>query len=122
REKKRRALAAAIVPEGSPCLPAALKDDNAPRLELAAVKGEAVICAIDGDRTRLLGPVGCWKIDLKEGKLAYQEPAPLPGRGLDVQIDDRCARGFCLPKEAKPPTTKVAHIAWNLDGTKVAVL
>ena len=54
REKKRRSLAAAIVPEGSSCLPATLKDENAPRLELAAVGKDAIVCAIDHDRERLL--------------------------------------------------------------------
>jgi hypothetical protein len=37
-------------------------------------------------------------------------------------LDDRCARGFCLPREAKVPTDPVALIAWNLENTKVAVL
>ncbi|MDB4953320.1 MAG: hypothetical protein JWO36_889 [Myxococcales bacterium] len=122
REAERHALAAAIVPQGSTCLPLALKEDNAPRLELAAVGADAVLCAVDVDRQRLLGPVGCWKIDLAGSTLAYQEPAPLPGHNLDVMLDDRCARGFCLPKEAKAPAAKIAHMAWNLDGTKVAVL
>jgi hypothetical protein len=122
REAKRHALAAAIVPEGSSCIPLALKDENAPRLELAAFNNEAIMCAIDTDRQRLLGPVGCWKVDFKEAALAYQQPAPLPGRGLDVLLDDRCARGYCLPKEIKAPTAKVAHMAWNLEGTKLAVL
>jgi hypothetical protein len=122
RDKKRHALAVAIVPEGSSCLPVALKDDNAPRLEVAAVGKDAKVCAIDTDRTRLLGPIACWKLDLKSGAIAYQEPAPLPGRGIDVMIDDRCARGFCVPKDAKLGASKVAHVAWNLEGTKIAVL
>src|SRR4029077_185914 len=37
REKKRHALAVAIVPEDSKCLPPALKEDNAPRLDFAAI-------------------------------------------------------------------------------------
>jgi hypothetical protein len=119
REKKRHAQATAIVPEGSSCLPASLKEENAPRLELAAIGKDAVVCAIDQDRERLLGPVGCWKVDLASGKLEYKQPEPLPGRGLSVLLDGKCARGYCLPKE---PNGKVAHIAWNLDGTKVAVL
>jgi hypothetical protein len=125
RENKRRAEALAIVPEGSACLPAVLKNPNAPRLELAAVGSEAVVCAIDQDRTRLLGPVACWNIAVggaQPGALSYQPPAPLPGRGLSVMLDDRCARGFCLPADASVPADQVAMMAWNLDGTKAAVL
>lgn len=125
REKKRHAEAVAIVPEGSGCLPADLRSTNAPRLELAAIGSEAVVCAIDQDRTRLLGPIACWSIAVagaKPGAMTYQPPAPLPGRGVSVMLDDRCARGFCLPKDAKVPTDPVALMAWNLDGSKVAVL
>jgi hypothetical protein len=126
REKKRHAAATGIVPAGSACLPAELRGANAPRLELAAIKSDAVVCAIDQDRTRLLGAVACWSIAVsgdKPGAMAYQtELAPLPGRGLAVILDDHCARGFCLPKEAKLPTDPVALMAWNLEGSKVAVL
>jgi hypothetical protein len=122
REKKRHTDAVAIIPDGSTCLPAHLKNPNAPHLELAAIGSDAVVCAIDQDRTRLLGPVGCWNIDVRTGGLTYQTAAPLPGRGIAVMFDDRCARGYCLPKDAKVPTNPVALMAWNLDGTKVAVL
>jgi len=125
REKKRHAEAIALIPEGSACLPAELRNPNAPRLELAAIGSDAVVCAIDQERTRLLGPVGCWTIEVtgtRPGGLTYQPAAPLPGRGLSVMFDDRCARGFCLPKDAKVPTDSVAMMAWNLDGSKVAVL
>ena len=121
RAKKRHELAVAIIPEGSSCLPASLKDDNAPKLEVAAVDKEIDVCAVDTDRTRLLGPVGCWKVAL-DGTLTYEAPKPLPGRNLDVRLDGRCARGFCLPNDTKLDGAKVAHIAWNLDGSKVAVL
>jgi hypothetical protein len=122
RDKKRHDKALAIIPEGSTCLPLALKDEGAPHLELAAIEADAVLCAIDSDRTRLLGPVGCWKVDLASGALEYQAPSPLPGHNIDVSLDDRCARGFCLPKEVKLGSTKIAHIAWSLDRAKVAVL
>ncbi len=125
REKKRHAEAIAIVPDGSPCLPAELKNPNAPRLELGVIEGGAIVCAIDQERTRLLGPVACWKVELggaTPGTLTYQSAAPLPGRGLSVMFDDRCARGYCLPKDAKVPADPVALMAWNLDGSKVAVL
>jgi hypothetical protein len=122
RERRRHAEALAIVPEGSSCLPVELKNPNAPRLELAAIGSDAVVCAIDQDRTRLLGPVACWNIDVRTGGLSYQPAAPLPGRGLAVMFDDRCARGYCLPKDAKVPTNPVALMAWNVDGSKVAVL
>jgi hypothetical protein len=119
REAKRKSAAHAIVPEGSSCLPAALKEENAPRLELGASGRDALVCAIDQDRERLLGPIACWKLDVTSGKLEYKDPAPLPGRGFDVLLDGKCARGYCLPN---PPTGKVAHMAHNLDNTKVAVL
>jgi hypothetical protein len=125
RERRRRADALAIIPEGSTCLPTELKNVTAPRLELAAIGSDAVVCAIDQDRTRLLGPVGCWNIEVagpKAGALAYQAAGPLPGRGFAVMFDDRCARGFCLPKEGKVPGDTAALMAWNLEGSKVAVL
>jgi hypothetical protein len=122
REKKRHAEAIAIIPEGSTCLPPELRSPTAPRLELAAIGAEAVVCAIDQDRTRLLGAVGCWSVDVHSGELKYQPPTSLPGRGFAVQLDDRCARGFCLPKDAKVPADPVAFISWNLDNSKVAVL
>ncbi|HEX2686048.1 MAG TPA: hypothetical protein VHN14_05495, partial [Kofleriaceae bacterium] len=106
REKKRHTEAVALVPEGSTCLPVELKSPTAPRLELAAVGSDAVVCAIDQDRTRLLGPVACWNVDVvgeHPGALTYQPATPLPGRGLSVMFDDRCARGYCLPKDAKVP-------------------
>jgi hypothetical protein len=122
RETKRHAESIAIIPDGSTCLPVELRNPNAPRLDLAAIGSDAVVCAIDQDRTRLLGPVGCWSIDVRTGGLSYQAAAPLPGRGIAVMFDDRCARGYCLPKDAKVPTNPVALMAWNLDGSKVAVL
>lgn len=122
RENKRTTAAHAIVPEGASCLPTALKENTAPRLELAAIGSDAIVCAIDTDETRLLGPVACWKIDLASGSLVYQPGAVLPGRGISVLLDDRCARGFCLPKDAKAPSTKIARMAWNGDHSKVSVL
>ena len=121
RERKRHDTAAALIPPGT-CLPVALKDPGAPRLELAAVNGDAVLCALDTDKSRLLGSVACWKVDLKAHTLATQDAIPLPGRGIDVLLDDHCARGFCLPKDAKLPADRMAHMAWNFDSTKVAVL
>jgi hypothetical protein len=104
REKSRHAARVAIVPEGSTCLPSSLKADNAPRLELAGEGADAVLCAVDTDPARLLGPVGCWKIDLKniDAKtnspgLVYQDPAPLPGHDVDVLVAKSCARAYCLP-------------------------
>ncbi|MBV8757995.1 MAG: hypothetical protein JO257_11985 [Deltaproteobacteria bacterium] len=121
REKKRHAAAIAIVPEGSKCLPTALKDEGAPELQLAAVGTDAVVCAVDRDKSRLLGLVGCWKVDLASGALAPEEPpVPMPGNSLEVKLDDHCARGYCLPKDAKS-TGSTAHMSWNLDATKVAV-
>jgi len=129
RAKKRHDAAVAIVPEGSTCLPAALKADNAPRLELAGEGADAVLCAVDTDPSRLLGTVGCWKIDLKNVDpktnspgLVYAEPTPLPGHDVDVLLDGHCARGFCLPDDAKLGDGGVAHLSWSPDGTKVAVL
>jgi hypothetical protein len=62
REAKRKAAALAIVPEGSNCLPPALKEPGAPQLELVGIGADAVLCAVDTDPTRLLGDVGCWKV------------------------------------------------------------
>lgn len=122
RATKRMTAAHSIIADGSACLPPILKEHGAPRLELAAVGSDAMICAIDTDESRLLGPVACWKVDLANGGLTYQNPAPLPGHGISVTLDDRCARGCCLPKDAKAPASKIAHMAWSADGSKVAVL
>jgi hypothetical protein len=120
REKKRQAAARQLVPEGSNCLTDALKGGSAPRLELAAINGQAVICAIDHERDRMLGPVACWKVDVQTGDLEYQKPAPIPGRGFPAKLEERCARGYCLPKDAKA-AAKIAHITWSPDGSKVAM-
>jgi hypothetical protein len=112
RAEQRLAAAHKIVPDGSACLPLSLKEDGAPRLELAASGTDALICAMD---------VGCWKIDLASGGLAYKSPEPLPGRGFQVKLDDGCARGYCLPKDAKSDAS-TAHVAWDAEAKKVAVL
>src|SRR6185503_19173945 len=54
--------------------------------------------------------------------LIPQDAAPLPGHDVDVLLDGKCARGFCLPDDAKLPDNKVAHMSWSLDGKQVAVL
>lgn len=118
-ETVRRRLIHSIVPEGSSCLPASLKEEGAPRLELAAVGKDAVVCAIDEQPDRLLGPVGCWKVDLASGKLEYKAPEPLPARGFSVMLEGKCARGYCLPSE---PSSSIVSFAKNLDGKKVAIL
>lgn len=120
RERTRQAAAHQIVPEGSNCLPESLKEQSAPRLELAAVGGEAIICAIDTERERLLGPVACWKVDLASGGVEYQKAAPMPGRGLSVKLHNGCARTYCLPKAAAAGA-KLAHLVWSPDAAKVAV-
>jgi hypothetical protein len=124
RAAKRLAAAHAIVPDGSSCLPMSLKEAGAPRLEVAAVNGELVVCAIDIEPDRLLGPVACWKVDLKASPigLAYMPAAPIPGRGLSVKLDDGCARGYCLPKDAKVPGDNIVQMAVHGDGAKVAVV
>jgi hypothetical protein len=125
RETKRHLAATAIIPEDSTCLPPVLKEDSAPRLELGAAGEIPVVCAIDIERQRLLGPIGCWKVGnltSDKGSLSYEVPAPLPASGFDVALADNCARGFCLPKDAKIPPDKIAHMSWSYDGKKVAVL
>jgi len=119
RETKRLALAHELVPDGSTCLPATLKGEEAPELQLAAIGPDAVVCAVDTVSSQLLGPVGCWTVNVADSTLAYRSPAPLPGRGYTVKLDDGCARGFCLPGKPKLDT---AHIVWSPDGGKVAVL
>lgn len=121
RAAKRHAEALQIIPEGSSCLPAVLKDDNPPRLELGAEGSAAVVCADDTDGTRLLGPIACWNVDLSTGALTYTDAKPLPGRSIDVRLDGKCARGYCLPDDAKVDA-KIARLAWSFDGSKVAVL
>lgn len=120
REKKREAAARQLVPEGSNCLPDSIKGASAPRLELAQINGEAIVCAVDGERDRLLGTVACWKVDVETGDMTHVKSQPLPGRGFSAKIDERCARGYCLPKDATAEAT-VAHLAWSPDGAKVAV-
>jgi len=80
-----------------------------------------VLCAIDTDESRLLGPIACWTLDLQEGSLTYREPGPLPGRSFPVRLDGRCARGYCLPDDVALPTPAIAHMAWSNGGKLVAV-
>jgi hypothetical protein len=122
REAKRKAAALAIVPDKTSCLPQALKESTAPRLELAAIGGDAMVCAVDHELDRLLGPVACWKVDLSSGGVDYKPAAPEPGRGFPVKIDEGCARRYCLPKDAKAPENNIAHIVWSPDSSKVAVV
>ena len=124
RDKKRMAAAHAIIPEGSTCLPPSLKEAGAPRLEVAAINSELVVCAIDVEPDRLLGPIACWKVDLKASPLGLVAipAAPIPGRGISVKLDDRCARGYCLPKDAKLPGSGIVHMTWHPEGAKVAVI
>ncbi|MDQ3370557.1 MAG: hypothetical protein M3680_34495 [Myxococcota bacterium] len=119
REAKRQQAATAMIPEDSTCLPLELKEADAPRLELAAIGPDAVICAIDTDDSRLLGAIGCWKVDLASGELAYHKREPLPGRGVTVKLDDGCARGFCVPKAKE---ADVAQLTTSPDGSMTAVL
>src|SRR6185436_18139220 len=120
REKKRQAAIKQLIPEGTNCLPDTLKGGSAPRLELAAINGEAVICAVDHERDRLLGVIACWKVEVTSGDLEYTKPVPIPSRGYPVKLEDRCARGYCLPKDAKADA-KIAHMVWSPDASKVAV-
>lgn len=122
RVAKRRTAAHELVPVGTTCLPPSFKQEGAPRLELGANGADALICAMDVDRSRLLGPIACWKIALAEGGLVYDEPRPLPGHSLMVKLDDRCARGMCLPDDAALPDDKIVYLSWNNDSSKVVVL
>jgi len=123
RAARRRAAAVEIVPEGSTCFPLSLKEQGAPLLELAAIDKQAVICAIDRDRARLLGAIACWRVDLGASGLIYQDdPKPIPGRNVSVLLDGRCARGYCIPKDAKVPDDNIVHMASSPDGSKVVVI
>ncbi len=121
REHQREAAANKLIPTDSTCLPVALKEDGAPRLELGAVGADAVICAVDTEPSRLLGTVGCWKIDLASGELAYRKRDAIPGRGVTVKMTNNCAWSFCLPKDAKSDA-EVAQVTTNIDGSKTAAL
>jgi hypothetical protein len=120
REQRRHEEAVKIAPEGSSCLPLALKEEGAPRLELAASGSEALVCALDDNQDRLLGTVACWRINLANGELEYKGTQLPPARAVWVKLDDNCARGYCLPKGAKAGSK--ALIARDLEGKKVAVL
>lgn len=121
RERKRHDAAVALIPEGTSCLPPSLKNDSSMQLQLGAVGADAIVCANDRERSRLLGPVACWKIDLASGDLTYQAGTPLPGTSLMVKVEDGCVRGYCL-KGAKLDDDAVAYMTWSPDKSKVAVL
>ena len=121
-EEKRAKALAAIVPEDSTCLPLALKEPDAPRLELAAVGSDAVICATDTARDRALGVVGCWKIKLDTGELAWRSRDPIPSRGYTRKLDDNCAGELCLPKDSKAPEDGAVLLAASPAGDKQAML
>lgn len=116
REAKRTIAAHAIIPEGSSCLPATLKDAGAPRLELGVVNDAPTICAFDQDSSRMLGPVGCFAVDLTTSALTYKEPHPLPGLGFAVAIQGGAARGYPVSE------TGTAHIVWSSDQKSTAIL
>lgn len=122
RAEKREKQANKIVPKDSTCLPMALKEGGAPRLELAAVGADAVICANDNDEDRALGVIGCWKVDLASGELAFRSREPVNSRGFTVKLDGKCARDLCLPKDSKVPEDRRALITANGDGSKWAML
>ncbi len=122
RAKKREKAAFAIVPKESTCIPLALKEKGSPRLELAAVGTDAVLCATDTDDERLLGVIGCWKVDLASGELAYRSREPIHSRGFATKIDGKCAAELCLPKDSKVPDDGKALITANGDGSKWALL
>jgi hypothetical protein len=123
REARRAAARRELVPEGTSCLPVALKQPSSFRLDLAAAGKDALICAVDIDPERLLGPIACWKVEnLADGKLAYEEPRPLPGRSIPVKLDGRCARGMCLPDETKLPDDQIVQLSWNEEGSKAALV
>ena len=125
REAKRKSEREAIVPPGQNCLPTVLQEPGAPQLELAAIGVDAVLCAVDTDANRALGPVGCWKVDLKNMgngtvPLIAQDAVPQPGHDIVAAVREGCAMGFCTPgKNANAP---VAHLSWNADGKQVAML
>lgn len=123
RAAQREAAANKVVSKDSTCLPLALKEDGAPRLELAAVGKDAVLCVNDNDGDRLLGVLGCWTVALDTGELTFRSREPVPHRGFAVKLDGKCAHDtFCLPKDSKVPEDRKALIAANGDGTKFAML
>ena len=127
REPTREAGGLSIVSPGSSCLPKKIKEDRSLKLELASVGKDPILCVLDTDKSRLAGPIGCWKVDLlKMGAnsvpIVYRPAAPLPNHNIDAAVVDRCAREFCVPDGAKLPDGSVAHLSWNNDATKVAAL
>ncbi len=122
REAKRMAYAHSFAAEGSTCLPVSAKESGGAHLEIAQVGDDAVVCAVDTDASRFAGVLACWKVDLASGALAYTAAVALPGHDTPVKLDERCARGYCLPAEAQLPGDGIAHMAWSTDNAKVAVL
>ena len=122
RAEKREQAANKIVPKDSTCLPMAFKESDAPRLELAAVGADAVICANDNDADRALGVIGCWKVDLASGELTFRSRVPVNSRGYAMKLDGKCAGELCLPKDAKVPEDRRAFITANTDGSRFAML
>jgi len=123
-EAKRVAAAQAIVPDGSTCVPAALKDNKAVRLELGADGSAALVCAVDADASRALGTIGCWSVDLSKptGGLTYTGVDPLPGHDVTVALAGRCALGLCLPDDVKLGDAKSVHLALSFGGTQAVML
>jgi hypothetical protein len=122
RAAKREAALDKIVPKDSTCLPLALKESDAPVLELAAVGSDAVVCANDRDRERAWGTVGCWTIALASGELAFRSREPVNSRGVAMKLDGKCALELCLPKDSTVPEDRRALITANGDGSKHAML
>ena len=122
RAAKREKAANKIVPKDSTCLPVAFKEKDAPHLELAAVGSDAVICANDNDNDRALGVIGCWKVDLASGELAFRSRDPVNSRGVAMKLDGKCALDLCLPKDSKVPEDRRALLTANTDGSKFAML
>lgn len=121
------AVTAGILPAEGNCLPAKLKTDNSLRLQLASIGKDPIVCAVDTEASRLAGPLGCWKVDLSKLEaesvpLVRVPAAPLPNRNVDAMLSNGCAHGFCLPKTANAGGANVAHMAWNNDGARAAVL
>jgi len=112
-----------LVPEGSTCLPLSLKEAGAPRLEVAAINSELVVCAIDIEPDRLLGRSRAGRSTSRRRRSASCPSLPLRSRAVASRQARRSLRaGYCLPKDAKVPGDRIVHMTWHPDGAKVAVV
>ena len=121
---KRHAAALAIVPEGTHVPAGRAQGRRRAALELAAVGSATRSCARSTPTRR-----ACSAPSAAGRSTSTRRRARVPGRRRRCpathrrQARRRAARGASACRRTRRlPADKVAHMSWNLDGTKVAVL